>query len=63
MLVKLGRFSGEDLDFSFWCRSLDAKLAVSRRMDLVSDMATDNKSSMRENILGVPFFLLVHFLN
>ena len=39
-LVKLGRLSGEDLDFySLWI-SLAAKLVVDGRMDLLSDMST-----------------------
>ena len=54
-LVKLDRLSGEYLDlFSQWS-ILAAKLAVSAIMDLVSDMATDFKRTMRPNTFGIPF--------
>ena len=57
-LVNLGRFSAEDLDlYSLWI-SLAAKLAVSRRMDLVEDMATHAKRETRPNTLGMPFSFL-----
>ena len=55
VLVKLGRLSGEDLDIYSWWGSLDEKLAVSERMNLVVDMATYAKNSMRTSILGIPF--------
>ena len=57
-LVKLGILSGEDLDIYSWWSSLDEKLAVSERMNLVVDMATYAKKSMRTNILGIPFTFL-----
>ena len=62
-LVNLGRFSGEDLDLSSWWSSLAVKLAVSGRMNLVADMATDAKREMRPNTFGMTFFLLVFILN
>ena len=56
-LVKLGRLSGEDLDLYSWWSSLAAKLAVSGRMDLVTDMDTDAKREMIQNTFGMPFNL------
>ena len=40
VLVKLGRFYGEDLDIYSWWIRLAEKLTVYGRMDLVIDMAT-----------------------
>ena len=57
-LVKLGIFYGEDLAISSWWGSLAAKIAVSGIMDLVAEMATYAKSSMRPNTFVMPFFLL-----
>ena len=57
-LVKLGRLSGEELYLSSWWRILDGKLAVSGRMELVTDMATDEKRAMRPNNFGMPFTFL-----
>ena len=60
-LVRLGRLSGEDLDFSSFRISLDAKLAVSGRMELVTDVATYTKRSMRPNNLSMQFpFLSIY---
>ena len=57
-LVKLGILYGEELDvYSWWC-SLAAKLAVSVRMDLVADKATDKKGATSSNTLGMKFPLL-----
>ena len=42
-LAKLGRFSGEDLDLSSWWTILDEKLSLYERMDVVADMAIDEK--------------------
>ena len=57
-LVNLGRLYGEDLSLSSrWIR-LDAKLAVSRGMDLVTDMATDVNMEIRPTIFGRPFTFL-----
>ena len=42
-LVKLGRFSGEELGLSSWWSSLSAKNYVSRITALVVDIATDAK--------------------
>ena len=53
-LVKLGRFYGEDLDFSSWWRILTEKISVSGIMELLSDIATD---AYRANILGLPYLL------
>ena len=57
-LVKLSRFSGENLDISSWWSRLTEKLAVSGIMGLVADMATDAKRAMRPNTFGVPLSLL-----
>ena len=54
-LLKLGRFSGEYLALSSWCSSLAAKLSVYGRMELVSDMVTDEKRKIRTNNLGMIF--------
>ena len=57
-LVKFGRLSGEDLDlYSLWS-SLAAKIAVSGRINLVTDMSTDAKREMRLNTFGMLFKLL-----
>ena len=56
-LVKLGRFSGEDLALSSWWSSLATKLAVSGIMDLVVDMEIYVKRPMRPNNLVLPFHL------
>ena len=42
-LVKLGGFSGEDLALYLWWIRLATKIAVSGRMELLEDMATDEK--------------------
>ena len=57
-LLKLGRFSGEDLAFSSWWSSLSGKTSVSRRMDRLIDMATDAKRAMRPKTLVIPPLLL-----
>ena len=54
-LVKLGRFSGENLTISSWWSSLSEKLAVSGRMDFVTDIVTDTKREMKQKNLGMPF--------
>ena len=45
-LVKLGILSGEYLALSSWWSILTVKLAVSRRMELVTDMDTDTKRAI-----------------
>ena len=50
-LMKLGRFSGEDLALSSCWISLAEKLTVYGRMYLVADMAKDVKMEIRSNIL------------
>ena len=57
-LVKLGILSGEYLALYSWCSILSAKLSVSIRMDLVSDMTTDANIAMRPNTLGMTFTFL-----
>ena len=57
-LVKLGRFYGDDLALSSCWNSLDAKLAVYGRMDLLADMATGAKRAMRPNNFGMQFLFL-----
>ena len=54
-LMKLGRFYEDNLALSSWFIILAAKLAVSGRMDLVSDMATYAKMAMRTNTSGMNF--------
>ena len=56
--LKLGILYGEELDIYTWWRSLDAKLAVSIRMELVTDMATYAK---REMMFCMSFPLLYFF--
>ena len=60
--MKLWRFSGEDLALSSWWSILDAKLAVSGRMDLMEDIAGDENREMRSNTFGMtyPFLLKNH---
>ena len=53
-LVKLGRFYGDDLNFSSWWSSFAAKLTVYGIMDLVEDMDTDAKREISPTTLGVP---------
>ena len=55
MLVKLRRFSGEELAISSWWSRLATILSVSERMDLVPDIATDVKTGMRPNTVGMTF--------
>ena len=43
---------------SSWWSILNAKLAVSGRIYLVADMATDSKRAMGPNTLGMPFTFL-----
>ena len=57
-LLKLGRLYGEDLSLISWWISLAAKLAVSGRMELVTDMATDAKRTMLPNTFVMPLSLL-----
>ena len=59
--TKLGRLSEEDSALSSWCISLAAKLAVSERMDLVTDMAIDTNRAMRPNIFGMIFPFLYFY--
>ena len=56
--MKLGRFSGEDLDIYSWWNILAAKFTVSVIMDLMADMATNVKRTMRQNAFVMPFSLL-----
>ena len=53
-LVKLGRFSGDYLALSSWWITLAEKLAVSGKMDLVEDIATDANRERRSKTLGIP---------
>ena len=57
-LVNLGRFYGEDLDFSSWWRILTEKISVSGRMELAADMDTYTKISTKANKFGMTFSLL-----
>ena len=61
-VVKLGRLSGEELALYSWWSSLAAKIAVSGRMNLVLDMATDTKRAMSPNNFVMPF-VFFFFLN
>ena len=54
-VLQLGIFSGDDLALSSWWSRLYEKLAVSGRLGLVLDKATDAKRGMRPNTLGVSF--------
>ena len=54
-LIKLGRFSGEELALSSWWIIFAAKIAVSGIMELVADMAADAKRAMRLNTFGIIF--------
>ena len=54
-VLQLGIFSGDDLALSSWWSRLYEKLAVSGRLGLVLDKATDAKREMRPNTLGVSF--------
>ena len=56
--VKLGRLSGYDLEISSLWISLAAKLAISVRLDSVSDISTDASVAMRSNELSMPFIFL-----
>ena len=60
-LVKLVRLSVENLDLSSWWSSLAAKLAVSGRMELVIDMATDAKREIMPNTFGMEFHFLYFY--
>ena len=57
-LTILGIVFGEDLDISSLWSSLDEKLAVSGIMDLLAEMTTYEKRSMRLNAFVVTFYLL-----
>ena len=46
-LLKLGRFSGEELALSSWRISLYVKITIMGRMDLAADMAKDVKKDIR----------------
>ena len=54
-VVKLGIFYGEDLAHSSWWSILDENLSVYGRMNLVVDMDTYAKRSMRPKNLDMPF--------
>ena len=58
-LVKLGRLSGDYLTLSSCWISLTKKLAIYERMDLVAEMVTYLKRTMRPNTLG----MISHFLS
>ena len=57
-LVDLGILSGGYLGLSSWYISLAEKLAFSGSVNLVADMATDAKRSIRQRNLGLTLILL-----
>ena len=57
-LVKLGILSGEDWTLSSLWSILASKLAVSGRLDSVSEISTDANVAMRPDSLGMPFIFL-----
>ena len=57
-LLKLGRFSGEDLGIYLWWSSLAAKFVDSGIMDVVSDMSTYAKMTMGPKTFGPRYFFL-----
>ena len=63
VLLKLVRFSGEDLDFSSWWSSLSEKITVFGIMELVKDMAIYSKRKIIPNAFGLPYLLLYFSCN
>ena len=61
-LVKLVIFTAEELSISSWWSRLDEKLAVSGRMDLVSEMVIDAKRKISPNTLGLSYLFLYLYL-
>ena len=57
-LLKFGGLFGEDLYLSSCWSSLAARIDISGRIDLVAEMATDEKRIMRSNNFCVPSPLL-----
>ena len=57
-LVKLVIFTAEELPIFSWWSRLDEKLAVSGRMDLVSEMVIDAKRKISPNTLGLSYLFL-----
>ena len=49
--MKFGLLYGGDLALSSWRGSLDAKLSVSVRIDLMLDINTGSKTEIRRNAL------------